>query len=631
MSFEYIKRKARTERTEFNSFEKPRILIGAATCGRAAGALEIWKKFEEELAARSIQANIHEVGDLGICYAEPMVEIAVPDGRRVLYHQVSDKTVPEIIDDFIIKGDPRVDLAFCTFGDIEVEGIPRFSDLPVMKKQVRIVLRNSGIIDPANINHYIARGGYAGLVKALAISPEEVTKEIKASGLRGRGGAGFPTGIKWGLARKSKSDTKYFICNADEGDPGAFMDRAVLESDPYAVLEGMAIGAYAIGARYGYVYARAEYPLAIKRLQNAILQMEELGFLGDNILDSDFSLEIKIKEGAGAFVCGEETALMVSIEGKRGMPRSRPPYPAVSGVFGKPTIINNVETLASVSAIMDKGANWYADFGTEKSKGTKTFALAGKINHTGLIEIPMGITLSDIVFDIGGGVLKEKKFKAVQTGGPSGGCIPSEFLNMKVDYEELGKVGSIMGSGGMIVMDEDSCMVDIAKYFLEFTENESCGKCTPCRMGTQHLLHILTDICQGNGKPYHIQLMRDLGQTMGKTSLCGLGQSASNPVLTTIKYFQNEYEAHINESKCPALVCSDLLSFSIDQETCTICGLCQKNCPADAITGKMKSKKKKDPGIPFNIHMSKCIQCSVCFNVCPANSVIKSSGKETAA
>ena len=631
MSFEYIKRKARKEWDEFNSFEKPRILIGAATCGRAAGALEIWKKFEEELAVRSIQANIHEVGDLGICYAEPMVEIAVPDGRRVLYHQVSDKTVPEIIDDFIIKGDPRIDLAFCTFGDIEVEGIPRFSDLPVMKKQVRIVLRNSGIIDPANINHYIARGGYAGLVKALAISPEEVTKEIKASGLRGRGGAGFPTGIKWGLARKSKSDTKYFICNADEGDPGAFMDRAVLESDPYAVLEGIAIGAYAIGARYGYVYARAEYPLAIKRLQNAILQMEELGFLGDNILDSDFSLEIKIKEGAGAFVCGEETALMVSIEGKRGMPRSRPPYPAVSGVFGKPTIINNVETLASVSAIMDKGANWYADFGTEKSKGTKTFALAGKINHTGLIEIPMGITLSDIVFDIGGGVLKEKKFKAVQTGGPSGGCIPSEFLNMKVDYEELGKVGSIMGSGGMIVMDEDSCMVDIAKYFLEFTENESCGKCTPCRMGTQHLLHILTDICQGNGKPYHIQLMRDLGQTMGKTSLCGLGQSASNPVLTTIKYFQNEYEAHINESKCPALVCSDLLYFSIDQETCTICGLCQKNCPADAITGKMKSKKKKDPGIPFNIHMSKCIQCSVCFNVCPANSVIKSSGKETAA
>ena len=631
MSFEYIKRKAHEEWNKFNSFEKPRILIGAATCGRAAGALEIWKKFEEELAVRSIQANIHEVGDLGICYAEPMVEIAVPDGRRVLYHQVSDKTVSEIIDDFIIKGDPRVDLAFCTFGDIEVEGIPRFSDLPVMKKQVRIVLRNSGIIDPANINHYIARGGYAGLVNALANSPEKVVKEIKTSGLRGRGGAGFPTGTKWGLARKSESDTKYFICNADEGDPGAFMDRAVLESDPYAVLEGIAIGAYAIGARYGYVYARAEYPLAIKRLQNAILQMEELGLLGDNILDSDFSLEIKIKEGAGAFVCGEETALMVSIEGQRGMPRSRPPYPAVSGVFGKPTIINNVETLASVSAIMNKGAHWYADFGTEKSKGTKTFALAGKINHTGLIEIPMGITLRDIVFDIGGGVLKEKKFKAVQTGGPSGGCIPSEFLNMKVDYEELGKVGSIMGSGGMIVMDEDSCMVDIAKYFLQFTESESCGKCTPCRMGTQHLLHILTDISQGNGKPYHIQLMKELGQTMGKTSLCGLGQSASNPALTTLKYFQNEYEAHINESKCPALVCSDLLCFSIDQETCTICGLCQKNCPADAITGKMKSKKKKDPGKPFNIHMSMCIQCSVCFNVCPSNSVIKSSGKETAA
>jgi NADH:ubiquinone oxidoreductase subunit F (NADH-binding)/Pyruvate/2-oxoacid:ferredoxin oxidoreductase delta subunit/(2Fe-2S) ferredoxin len=631
MSFEYIKRKAHEEWNKFNSFEKPRILIGAATCGRAAGALEIWKKFEEELAVRSIQANIHEVGDLGICYAEPMVEIAVPDGRRVLYHQVSDKTVTEIIDDFIIKGDPRVDLAFCTFGDIEVEGIPRFNDLPMMKKQVRIVLRNSGVIDPANINHYIARGGYAGLVNALAISPEEVIKEIKASGLRGRGGAGFPTGTKWDLTRKSKSDTKYIICNADEGDPGAFMDRAVLESDPYAVLEGMAIGAYAIGARYGYVYARAEYPLAIKRLQNAILQMEELGLLGDNILDSDLSLEVTIKEGAGAFVCGEETALMVSIEGKRGMPRSRPPYPAVSGVFGKPTNINNVETFASVSAIMNKGAHWYANFGTEKSKGTKTFALAGKINHTGLIEIPMGITLSDIVFDIGGGVLKEKKFKAVQTGGPSGGCIPSEFLNMKVDYEELAKVGSIMGSGGMIVMDEDSCMVDIAKYFLEFTESESCGKCTPCRMGTQHLLHILTDICQGNGKPYHIQLMRDLSQTMGKTSLCGLGQGASNPVLTTLKYFQNEYEAHINESKCPALVCSDLLCFSIDQETCTICGLCKKNCPADAITGKMKSKKKKDPGKPFNIHMSKCIQCSVCFNVCPSNSVIKSSGKETAA
>jgi NADH:ubiquinone oxidoreductase subunit F (NADH-binding)/(2Fe-2S) ferredoxin len=622
MKFEEIKDNAKQKWESFNRPKKPRILVGTATCGRAAGALEVLERFKEELQARSIETDIYEVGDLGMCYAEPLIEIAVSDGRRVMYHNVTEKMVPELIESFIVKGNPRPDLAICTFGDVKIDGIPGFEELPMIEKQVRIVLRNSGFIDPTDINHYIARGGYAGFQRALRLSPEEVIEEVKASGLRGRGGAGFPTGVKWAFARSSKSDMKYMICNADEGDPGAFMDRAVLESDPHAVLEGLAIGAYAIGAGLAYVYARAEYPLAIQRLENAIRQMEGLGLLGENILDSGFNLSIKIKKGAGAFVCGEETALMASIEGKRGMPRPRPPFPAQAGLHGKPTNINNVETLANVSEILNRGAEWFAAYGTEKSKGTKTFALAGKINRTGLIEVPMGITLRDIIFDVGGGIPDNKEFKAVQTGGPSGGCIPDKFLDMKVDYDELAKVGSIMGSGGMIVMDEDSCMVDIARYFLTFTENESCGKCTPCRMGTQHLLQMLTDIAEGRGKPEHLTRLEALGRVVQDTSLCGLGQTAPNPVLTTLEHFRKEYEAHINEKRCPALVCKALVAYNVDGETCTLCGACKKECPVEAITGSKK------PPEPFMIHTDKCIRCGMCFSICPYDAIQKSSGNK---
>ncbi|MDY6974075.1 MAG: NADH-quinone oxidoreductase subunit NuoF, partial [Thermodesulfobacteriota bacterium] len=567
MNFQEIQQKANQEWKEFNRIERPRILIGAVTCGRAAGALDVRRAFEKELEAKSIKADLYEVGCFGMCYAEPLVVIALPDGRQVMYNYVTEEMVSELVEDFIQKGNSRPELALATFGAVSIDGIPAVSDLPMFKGQVRIVLRNAGIIDPTNIYHYVARGGYSGLDRALKMAPEEVIQEIKTSGLRGRGGAGFPTGVKWEFAQKSQSDTKYMICNADEGDPGAFMDRSVLESDPHAVLEGLTIAAYAIGANYGYVYARAEYPLAITRLKAAIQQMQEFSFLGNKIMGSNFNFEIKIKEGAGAFVCGEETALIASIEGKRGMPRPRPPFPAQSGLHGKPTIINNVETLANVSEIMNRGASWFAKYGTEKSRGTKTFALAGKIERTGLIEVPMGITLRDIIYKIGGGILDDKKFKAVQTGGPSGGCIPADLLDLQVDYEELAKAGSIMGSGGMIVMDEDSCMVDIAKYFLEFTHSESCGKCVPCRMGSQHLLRILTDITEGKGTNNHIKSLEKLAATIKNGALCGLGQTMPNPVVTTLRYFRDEYESHIN-GYCSSMVCKPIAPAP-----------CQRTCP----------------------------------------------------
>ena len=484
----------------------------------------------------------------------------------------------------------------------------------MIKGQVRIVLRNCGVIDPANLNHYLARGGYLGLERALQMTPDAVIEEIKASGLRGRGGAGFPTGLKWSFARRSLGDDKYVICNADEGDPGAFMDRSVIEGDPHAVLEGLLIAGYAIGATHGYVYCRAEYPLAIARLHQAIGAMKEKGLLGQNILGSSFDFDITVKKGAGAFVCGEETALMQSIEGKRGMPRSRPPFPAVSGLFGKPTNINNVETLADVSAIMEKGAAWYAGYGTPRSPGAKTFALAGKINRTGLIEVPMGIPLRTIVHEIGGGVLGGGRFKAVQTGGPSGGCIPAEHLDLPVDYEHLAEIGSIMGSGGMIVMDEESCMVDVARYFLTFTEDESCGKCSPCRMGTQHLLKILTDITDGKGTVEHLETLRLIGETMKTGSLCGLGQTAPNPVLTTLRHFEDEYRAHIVDKKCAAGVCRALTTYRIDRETCTGCGACALACPVNAVTGAKKE--------PHAIRGDLCIKCGSCRQVCKFGSVV---------
>jgi len=558
MSFEETRSRAISEWQALEHSDKPRILIGAATCGRAAGALAVLEAINSKLAQHNIDAIIIQVGCIGLCYAEPLVEIIKPGRPHIYYGNVTPQLASQIIEDYIIKDNPRPDLALGTTGDKSIKNIPKFFELPMLKPQIRIALRNCGHIDPENISHYIANGGYGGLVKALNMSPEEVIKEIKKSGLRGRGGAGFPTGLKWEFCRKSPGTVKYVICNADEGDPGAFMDRSLLEGDPHAVLEGLLIGAYAIGATEGYIYIRAEYPLAIERLKVALNQMADYGFVGDNILGSDFSFHITIKQGAGAFVCGEETALMASIEGKRGMPRPRPPFPAQAGLWGKPTNINNVETWGNVSAILQRGGEWFASYGSERSKGTKTFALAGKINRTGLIEVPMGISLRQIIYEIGGGIPNGKDFKAVQTGGPSGGALPANLLDLPVDYESLTQAGSIMGSGGMVVMDEDTCMVDMARYFVNFTKSESCGKCVPCRLGTKQMLDILEDITEGKGKIEDLDLLIDLGNGVKAGSLCGLGQTAPNPMLTSIRYFRDEYEAHIKQHRCPAGVCQAL-------------------------------------------------------------------------
>jgi NADH-quinone oxidoreductase subunit F len=560
LTFDEIRDKAIAEWEALEKSNKPRIHIGAATCGRAAGAMAVLEAINSELKRRKIKAIVTQVGCIGLCYIEPLINIIKPGRPHIYYGDVTPELAAQLIEDYLVKDNPRPDLAQGTVGGDGIEGIPKLFELPMLKPQVRVALRNCGLIDPENINHYIARDGYSGLVRALEMTPEEVIEEIKKSGLRGRGGAGFPTGLKWEFCHKAPGKVKYVICNADEGDPGAFMDRSLLEGDPHAVLEGILIGAYAIGASEGYIYIRAEYPLAIERLKLALSQMEDFGLLGDNILGSDFSFHLKIKQGAGAFVCGEETALMASIEGKRGMPRPRPPFPAQAGLWGKPTNINNVETWGNVSAILQKGAEWYAGYGSEKSKGTKTFALAGKIVRTGLIEVPMGITLQEIIYGIGGGIPDGKRFKAVQTGGPSGGCLPASLLNLPVDYESLTQAGSIMGSGGMVVMDEDTCIVDIARYFLTFTQSESCGKCVPCRLGTKQMLGILEDITNGKGKMEDIDLLLSLGKQVNAASLCGLGQTAPNPVLTTIRYFRDEYEEHIKKHHCRAAVCQGLVS-----------------------------------------------------------------------
>ena len=609
MSYAEALSRAKKKWDELQHSQVPLITVGTATCGRSAGGLNVVHALREELDTKGIEARIVEVGCVGLCYAEPLVTITKPARPGICYGQITPERVPDLVTGYLVQDDPMPDLALGSLDGETVEGVPILSQTSLLRPQVRRILRNCGLIDPTDIDHYLAREGYSGFMRALQMSRTELIAELKEAGLRGRGGAGFPTWLKWQFCIDAPGGEKYVICNADEGDPGAFMNRSLLEGDPHSVLEGLVIAGYTIGARKGYIYCRAEYPLALERLGIAIDQMREYGFLGKDILGAAFSFDIEVKQGAGAFVCGEETALIASIEGRRGMPRPRPPFPAVSGLFGKPTVINNVETLANVALILQRGSGYYARYGTERSKGTKTFALVGKVKRTGLIEVPLGITLRDIVYSIGGGILGDKQFKAVQTGGPSGGCLPAPLLDNPVDYESLTAAGSIMGSGGMVVMDEDTCMVDVARYFLDFTQKESCGECVPCRLGTRQMLDILEDITNGRGQPGDIDLLLELADSVKKGSLCGLGQTAPNPVLTTIRYFRDEYEAHINEGRCPSLVCKALIQYRINVEKCRACGLCRKACPVDAIWGEKKT--------PHVIDQSKCIKCGACLEACP--------------
>jgi len=547
--------------------EVPVVFLGAASCGKAAGADAVKKAVQATLAQHAVRARVLEVGCVGPCYLEPLMDVAAFGNPRIAYANVDAQAAAEILESYLVRRDPMAGRAVGHFGAGDVPGIPRFFDLPMLKAQKRVVLRNCGLIDPENLGHYLARDGYQGLTKALGMTPDAVIEEVTRAGIRGRGGAGFPTGKKWRLCRDAGGDRKYMICNADEGDPGAFMNRSVIEGDPHAVLEGLLIAAYAIGAREGYVYIRAEYPLAILRLRKAMAQMREIGLLGEDILGSSFSFDVHIKEGAGAFVCGEETALIHSIEGKRGMPRTRPPFPAISGLWGKPTVINNVETLGTIAQIVRNGAEWYHSFGVPGNHGTKTFSIVGKAKRTGMIEVPLGTKLRDIIFEIGGGAVKP--FKGVQTGGPSGGCLSERFLETPVEYESLAAAGSIMGSGGLIVMDEDTCMVDIARYFMSFCAAESCGKCTPCRIGTSQMHAILRRICDGNGTEEDLASLERIGRTVKAASLCGLGQTAANPILSTLRNFKKEFEEHITHKRCAAGVCQSLF-LSPCQNACPV-------------------------------------------------------------
>jgi len=603
---------------------KPVIYIGAGTCGLGAGADKTQNVIKQYLSDKNIDATIIEVGCIGLCAVEPIVDIQLPGANRVSFTNVTFDKVTNIMEQ-VFAG--KIETPE-TLGQYEAEGLKKWDNVinikkhPFFEPQTRIVLKNCGIINPTSIEEYIARGGYASVLKTIqTMQPQEVCETIDISGLRGRGGGGFRTGIKWKLALKEENKDKYVVCNADEGDPGAFMDRAVIEGDPHRLIEGMAIAAFGIKANKGYVYIRAEYPLAIKRLKIALEQAREYGLLGKNIFNTGFNFDIIIKMGAGAFVCGEETALMHSIEGKRGMPRPRPPFPSVSGLFGKPTIINNVETLSNVPTILGEGAGSFNSIGTETSKGTKVFALSGKIKLTGLVEIPMGTTIRDIIFKIGGGIKNDKKFKAVQIGGPSGGCITEQNLDIQIDYDSLLKVGAMMGSGGLVVMDEDTCMVDVAKFFMDFIQRESCGKCIPCREGTRRMLEILEGITKkpdaSNNEALErfkgVVTLERLGKVIKSTSLCGLGQSAPNPVLSTIRWFREEYESHIFDRKCPAGVCTELRTYKIDVEKCTGCTVCAKKCPTGAIIGAKKT--------PHFVVETKCIGCGACDEACKFDAV----------
>ena len=608
--------------------QNPVVLVGMGTCGLANGAKTVYDTFKQEVAERDMNVDVIPTGCVGYCAKEVIVDVKLPGHPRLSYSQVTPEDVPQIITETIEKGEVLENKLLGLYDGYSSNGwggYDTIKELPFFKKQYKNVLENCGIIDPDNIEQVLARGGYVGLSNAINHSnPEDVISEIKKGGLRGRGGGGFPTGLKWELTRKTPADKKYVVCNADEGDPGAFMDRALLEGDPHKVIEGMIIAAYCIGAQEGYIYCRAEYPLAIKRLEKAIKDAQQYGLLGNNILGSGFNFNLKLKKGAGAFVCGEETALLNSIEGKRGMPRTKPPYPSDAGLFGKPTVINNVETFANVPVLLTMGSEHYSGVGTETSKGTKIFALSGKVKNVGLVEVPMGVTIREIIFDIGGGIPDDKSFKAVQIGGPSGGALPEKFLDTPIDYESLKSIGAMMGSGGLVVMDESTCMVDLAKYFMTFIQSESCGKCIPCREGTKRLLEALERLTSSHrSEKTQIDSMQRfqgmvylerLSEVIKTTSLCGLGQTAANPVLSTLNYFRDEYEAHLYDRKCPAGVCRELLTYRIDTDKCTGCTVCAKKCPHNAILGEPKKA--------HYIIDEKCMRCDQCRVNCKFDAII---------